>query len=221
MRKESFAIGEYYHIYNRGVDKRKIVQDKFDSSRFIESLIEFNTVKPIGSIFEKNRSKNKLSKIKIHKPLINIVAYCLNPNHFHMILEQIEDSGISKFMKRLAGGYSWYFNNRYKRSGTLFQGPFKAKHIDSNEYLLHVSTYVNLNDKVHRVGHQVANKLVKSSWNEYLSPEKLGTCKKDIILKQFKSPGEYENYALKMLPEFLHKKEEEKEIAELLIEEEC
>src|SRR3989344_438138 len=98
MRKESFAIGEYYHIYNRGVDKRKIVQDKFDSS-----------------------------KIKIHKPLINIVAYCLNPNHFHMILEQIEDSGISKFMKRLAGGYSWYFNNRYKRSGTLFQGPFKAK----------------------------------------------------------------------------------------------
>ena len=86
---------------------------------------------------------------------------------------------------------------------------------------MHVSTYVNLNDKVHRVGHQVANKLVKSSWNEYLSPEKLGTCKKDIILKQFKSRGEYENYALKMLPEFLHKKEEEKEIAELLIEEEC
>ncbi|HEY4505943.1 MAG TPA: transposase [Candidatus Paceibacterota bacterium] len=220
MRKESFAIGEYYHIYNRGVDKRKIVQDKFDSSRFIESLIEFNTVKPIGSIFEKNRSKNKLSKIKIHKPLINIVAYCLNPNHFHMILEQIEDSGISKFMKRLAGGYSWYFNNRYKRSGTLFQGPFKAKHIDSNEYLLHVSTYVNLNNKVHRVGDLVANKLVKSSWNEYLSPEKHGICKKDIILKQFKSPGEYENYALKMLPEFLQRKEEEKEIAELLIEEE-
>ena len=220
MRKESFAIGEYYHIYNRGVDKRKIVQDKFDSSRFIESLIEFNTVKPIGSIFEKNRSKNKLSKIKIHKPLINIVAYCLNPNHFHMILEQIEDSGISKFMKRLAGGYSWYFNNRYKRSGTLFQGPFKAKHIDSNEYLLHVSTYVNLNNKVHHVGDLVANKLVKSSWNEYLSPEKHGICKKDIILKQFKSPGEYENYALKMLPEFLQRKEEEKEIAELLIEEE-
>lgn len=80
--------------------------------------------------------------------MVKFIAYCINPNHYHFILQQVSEKGIEKFMQRLGMGYAKYFNNRRKRSGTLFQGKFKARHIDSNEYLLHVSSYVNLNYKL-------------------------------------------------------------------------
>ena len=67
--------------------------------------------------------------------LVQIICYCLNPNHYHLLLKEIKDGGISEFMKRVGGGYTWYFNNKHKRSGTLFQGRFKSVHIKSNEQL--------------------------------------------------------------------------------------
>ena len=153
MRKEIFANNEFYHIFNRGNDKRNVFNDKFDFYRFLQSMHEFNLLEPIGSIYEysfiKDEVKDRASK---KGNLVNFVAYCLNPNHFHLILQQIADKGIEKFMQRLGTGYSKYFNKKYKKSGSLFQGTFKARHIDSNEYLLHLSAYVNLNNRVHRLG---------------------------------------------------------------------
>src|SRR3990167_226271 len=163
MRKMEFEIDEIYHIFNRGVDKRKIFSNKKDLDRFFESMIAFNSIKPIGSLFEQGFQKEE-----IKKPLVDIISYNLLPNHFHLILREIREGGISEFLKRLTGGYTWYFNNKNKRSGSLFQGPFKAKHIDSNEYLLHVSVYVNLNDKQKGELGDLVAKLVKSSWDEYV-----------------------------------------------------
>jgi len=189
VRKIKFVKGEYYHIYNRGVDKRSIVCDPYDSNRFVQSLDVFNDTELTGSLYELSFIT---SKNKSRKKLVDIIAYCLNPNHFHFILEQISPDGISKFMHRISGGHSWYFNNKYKRKGALFQGVFKAKHILGNDYLLHLSAYVNLNDQVHKLGGPAA-KLVRSSWPEYFTGEK-GLCNKGIIKKQFKTQQEYEKF---------------------------
>jgi len=202
MRETLFINDEFYHVYNRGVDKRIIFSDDYDVERFLQSMDEFNTLEPIGSIYEnsfvKNRAKNtKSSSDQDH--LVEFVAYCINPNHFHFILKQVADGGISRFMKSLGGGYAKYFNEKHKRSGTLFQGRFRAIHVDSNDYLLHLSSYVNLNDRVHKLGNPTS-KLVKSrsSWGEYLGNEE-NFCFKDIILDQFKDSKDYKSFAGKSL----------------------
>lgn len=208
MRKVQFAPGEYYHIYNRGVDHRNIVTDTADSDRFLQSLIEFNSEKVTGGLYEMSFLKNPPKP----KQLVEVVCYCLNPNHFHLLLKEINEGGISKFMHRFIGGYSKYFNNKYKRKGTLLQGRFKAKHISDNDYLLHASAYINLNDKVHQLQDTM---LVRSSWSEFINQSNSETCKKADILKQFKSNSEYKNFAEDSLQLMLSKRSDYKELLEL------
>ena len=101
-----FATGEYYHVYNRGVDKRNIFLDKKDFERFLKSMILFNTLEPLGSLYEHEfnlrfgRRTSKTTKL----PLIDIVSYALNPNHIHMVLCQMVEGGVSEFIKRVSGG---------------------------------------------------------------------------------------------------------------------
>lgn len=109
-------------------------------------------------------------------------------------------------MKRL-GGYTYYFNAKYKRNGHLFQGKFKSVHISSNEQLLHTSAYINLNN---RFGETVPE-LSKSSWEEYIGEDKENFCKKDIILAQFRSLEEYKQFALSSLEDIKERKLQEKE----------
>src|SRR3989338_2794453 len=202
MRKTNLATGAIYHVLNRGVDKRNIFLNQKDLERFFKCMKVFNSIELTGSLFEDSFKKENFKL----EPLVHFVAYNLLQNHFHFILEQVHENGISQFMKRLQGGYSWYFNHKYKRSGSLFQGPFKSKHVDSNEYLLHLSAYVNLNDKQkpllddQRLGDQVA-KLGKSSWKEYIEADQRSNfcSRKNIILKQFRSKMDYKNFALSSL----------------------
>jgi len=210
MRNTEFSNDEYYHIFNRGVDKRKIFSDKYDVERFFQSMKEFNVVEPIGSIYENSFEKEKHQRGGEASKLVKFITFCLNPNHYHFILMQKKDKGIEKFMHRLGTGYTMYFNNKHKRSGVLFQGVFKSVHIDSNEQLLYVSSYVNLNFKVHQLGGE-ASKLVKSSWEEYIGENKENFCKKDIILDQFKNINDYKNYAFESLELILENKKREKE----------
>ncbi len=222
-RKTPFITGEYYHIYNRGIDKRNIFSEQKDLNRFFQSMIEFNVTEPIGSIYENSFVKNsqlggETSKLRKNK-LVNIIAYCLNPNHYHFIVEQVADKGIEKFMHRLATGYTMYFNEKEKRSGSLFQGVFKSINVDNNEYLLHLSAYVNLNAKVHQLGGETS-KLVKSvsSWEEYVGKNKNNICEKDIILDQFSNVGEYKKFASESLKTIRERKESMKEINNILLE---
>lgn len=217
-RKSSFANGEFYHVYNRGVDKRTIFTDKYDTERFFKSLIEFNAVDPIGSLYENSREQRGGETATEPEKLVNIVAYCLNSNHYHLILEQLVEGGISEFMKRI-GGYTWYFNNKYERSGSLFQGVFKDVHIDSNEYLLHVSAYVNLNDHVHKLGNGTSTSVQsKSSWEEYTSEKTNGICEKGIVLEQFRNLDEYKQFALSSLEATLERRAELKDFDNFLLE---
>lgn len=215
MRKIKFAEGEYYHILNRGVDKRTIFLQEEDLERFLQSMREFNTIDPIGSIYEaKFRKKDKQLGNLVSKnteKMVDFVCYCLNPNHYHLILKQLVDRGIEKFMHRLALGYSNYFNLKYKRSGSLFQGPYKATHIDSDSYLLYVSAYVNLNNKVHGI-----EDTFRSSWGEYCGDFQgaVNFCEKSIILNQFSGQKQYKDFAVESLKHIKERKELEKLLLE-------
>lgn len=216
MRKVIFATGELYHVYNRGTDRRSIVQDYHDADRFIQSLTEFNTLEPIGSIYEHSFRKHQLggstskcdSELELaSEGLVHIIAYCLNPNHFHLILEQVSERGIEKFMQRLGTGYTMYFNNKHERSGALFQGRFKAVHVESNEQLLHLSVYVNLNFRVHQYSDSVLLR-VRSSWDEYIDEvsDERSMCMKDKTLGQFRNKKEYREFAKQTLPAIKERK---------------
>jgi hypothetical protein len=225
MRKTEFFVGEYYHIFNRGVDKRRVFTDRQDLERFFQSMREFNVDEPIGSIWENSCNKRILESTNPNfgslaskkQKLVNFACYCLNPNHYHFLITPLVDDGVGKFMHRIGTGYTKYFNEKYDRSGSLFEGPFKAIHINSNEYLLHLSAYINLNDKIHNFG-SLASKVIKSSWGEY-SEEGIGSdgedfCDKSIILEQFGSKKEYVKFAI----EAADFAKENKDMAKLLLE---
>ena len=136
MRKEPLVTGEYYHIYNRGVDKRDIFIDLKDLGRFKESIKLFNQIEGIGSLelhHKQMRALDSHPQIKSN-PLVAIVSFSINPNHFHFILKQLIDGGIAKFLQKLQGGYTYYFNQKNQRSGSLFQGTFKSKLISGDDY---------------------------------------------------------------------------------------
>lgn len=216
--RPKFVTGEIYHIFNRGVEKRDIFKNSADVRRFFESMVVFNTTKPIGSLrdfyeFQEIRKANP-SQWSDHwekrEKLVEFIAYCLNPNHKHLVVMQRVDGGVSELMKRLGGGYTRYFNDRYERTGALFQGKFKAVHIATNEQLLHVSAYVNLNYRVHRYP-QIKADLTKSSWSEYVGECSERVCNKDIVLDQFKNTDEYKQFSLSSLQEIIERRYEEKE----------
>jgi putative transposase len=168
MRKDPLVTNQYYHIYNRGVDKRDIFMSKADINRFALSVKEFNVIKPIGSIKERLIDL-RLSGVQhptVSKILVSIVCYCFNPNHFHFIIKQEVDGGISEFFKRLLGGYTNYFNLIHKRNGALFQGRFKSNLIDDDAYFLKIRPYVHLNYLVHNIPKEKMH-LVLSSEKEY------------------------------------------------------
>ncbi|OGF40853.1 hypothetical protein A2477_03680 [Candidatus Falkowbacteria bacterium RIFOXYC2_FULL_47_12] len=185
----------YYHIYNRGVDRRKIFLDKWDYVRFLESLREFNQKEPVGSLY---KIKRGLTPLRGVKPLVQIIAYCLNPNHFHLLLKEEVDRGISEFMKRMGVGYTCYFNERYQRSGALFQGTYKAKEVRSTYDLIKVSIYVNCNAEIHDIA-----KAQNWPWSGYLDYNGIrrGTlCKQESIFNEISRP-EYFKLSEDLIPE--------------------
>lgn len=206
MRNHIFEIGKHYHIYNRGSDKRDIILDEEDLKRFMQSLIEFNVIDPIQSIFQQHLKKRlNFSSSTTKKPLVSIIAYCINKNHFHLILSPLIDNGIEKFMQRV-GGYTRYFNEKYDRSGVLFQGRFKSKIIEDNNYFLNLSAYVNFNNR--NENRDLISEFSKSSLEEYTKDEIKGLCNKEIILSNFRNKKDYLEFAESSWKETLKRKEE-------------
>lgn len=172
MRKHPFITGSYFHIYNRGVDKRDIFMDEKDVERFLLSMKLFSYKDPVGSLELALREQESFVDVR-HlqipentKRLVSIVEYCLNPNHFHFILKQEVDGGISEFMKRLQGGYTRYFNDKNHRSGALLQGKFKSNYAEKENYFEILFAYVMWNYKVHDIPKDKL-RLVRSSVEEY------------------------------------------------------
>ena len=135
------TIGEYYHVYNRGAHKAPIFLDGSDYERFLYLLymanddkkLIFKSLKP-GDIFTYPRST-----------LVDIKAYCLMPNHFHLALHEKTEGGITIFIHKLCTAYSSYYNRKYDHSGTLFQGQYKSRHVDNDDYFRYLIQYIHLN----------------------------------------------------------------------------
>ncbi len=148
MKKPPFINNHIYHIYNRGVEKRKIFLDNKDYFRFIHDLFEFNDMKPTINL--SYRLNPKSIEVQPHyfkktrKLLVEILAFALMPNHFHLLVKQKRENGITKFMQKI-GGYTMYFNQKYERVGPLFQGRFKAILIKDQVHLIHLPYYIHLN----------------------------------------------------------------------------
>ena len=208
MRKTKFSNDNYYHIYNRGTEKRQIFLDNYDHARFIHYLYEFNDEK-----FDRNISR----KIErgfasfIQRPrelLVEIIAFCLMPNHFHLILRQIKENGIAKFMQRLGTGYAMYFNKKNKRTGVLFQGVFKSILIENDNYLTHLSRYHHINPveliepnwrkEGIRDWDKVNNFLENYRWSSYLDYVGIknfpSLTNRKIINGYFQTEGSYKNF---------------------------
>ncbi len=149
LRKDPFITGEYYHIYNRGIDKRIIFKLKRDYERFLMLLYLANSDESfrLDDILNKqNKTFEEILKIKKEKPLVSIGAWCLMSNHFHMLVRQEVDGGITKFMRKVGVGYSMFFNIKYQRRGALFGGLFKAKLIGYDDnYMRQMFAYIHLN----------------------------------------------------------------------------
>lgn len=149
LRKDPFITGEYYHIYNRGVDKRIIFKSNKDYERFMMLLYLANSSDSFrfDDVFNKHHKVfNKILLLDKGEPLVSIGVWCLMPNHFHLLVRQEVDGGITKFMRKLGVGYSMYFNIKYERAGALFGGLFKSKLIDEDDvYMKHLFGYIHLN----------------------------------------------------------------------------
>jgi len=142
VRNLSFSQNEFYHIYNRGVDKRGIFLDDQDRNRFIRLMFICNGAFPV---VYRNTQKLSLSEIRVGNKLSAVGAYCLMHNHFHILVKETEEGGTVKFMSKLLTAYSSYFNRKYERTGTLFGAKFKSSHLDSDEYLKYMFAYIHLN----------------------------------------------------------------------------
>ncbi|MEK7585546.1 MAG: transposase [Patescibacteria group bacterium] len=152
-RKIEFSIDEHYHVYNRGVDKRLIFNNNQDYERFTTLLFVANGTEPVNL----RESINKpWSEINRGEAFVDIGAWCLMPNHFHLLLREKTEKGISRFLAKLLTAYSMYFNVRYQRTGRLFEGNFRATHADKDEYLKYLFSYIHLNPV----------KLVEPEWKE-------------------------------------------------------
>ncbi len=141
-RKFSFSVGEFYHIYNRGNNKSNIFLDAKDKKRFQKLLYVCNNTKPV---VYKTIQGMPLDKIERGEQLVDIGLYCLMPNHFHLLLHEIKEGGISLFVEKLLTAYSMYFNKKNTRTGRLFEGRFKASFVGTDEYLKYLFSYIHLN----------------------------------------------------------------------------
>ncbi|MBM3261099.1 hypothetical protein FJY93_01635 [Candidatus Kaiserbacteria bacterium] len=151
-RNIEFATNEYYHIYNRGTEKRNIFSSKADYERFLALLYFANSQTPVrmDNIRQMARQQGRtLLEMLVTRDeadtLVDICVYCLMPNHFHILIREKEEGNTSKFIQKLSNGYTAYFNKRHERNGVLFQGKYKATHAADDVYLKYLISYIHLN----------------------------------------------------------------------------
>jgi REP element-mobilizing transposase RayT len=142
---EQLYTGGFYHVYNRGVDKRQIFMDDGDRFRFLFGLYEFNDVAPALNFGWKITRNTEKWPERDRLQLVDILAFVLMGNHFHLLLRQARENGVSDFMKKLGVGYAKYFNVRHSRTGALFQGRFQYRPVEDDSYLFKLHEYIHLN----------------------------------------------------------------------------
>lgn len=202
-RKTIFANDEIYHIFNRGVEKRPTFTSRREYARAVKTFSYYRFVKPPYRFshfvrLAKDIQSSVLKNLNISAKHIEILAFCLIPNHFHFLLRQVAENGISKFAANFTNSYTKYFNTLNDRVGPLFQGAFKAVHIESDEQLMHVSRYIHLNPVSSFIIE--ADELDEYEWSSYpgyISKEESSVVEKHTVLELFSNKIErYKQFVL-------------------------
>lgn len=215
--KENFEIGSFVHIYNRGNRKQAIVRDGKDRWHFLQMLYYFNNEAHFANPF---REAKEVLKTNFHdqlfwpsiwgerKPLVKIIAFALVENHYHFLLKEIREEGISSFMRRIGTGMAKYFNTRYQEVGGLFQGSYKAKTISEDVYLQYVSVYIQVKNiftlypgglesalKEFDIAYDWATKYPYCSLGDYAGIRNSPIIDKDLLGEMFPTPEKYRQFA--------------------------
>ncbi len=171
-RRPAFLKNHFYHFYNRGIDRKAIFREH-DNYLFV------------------------IKKIKSYKTELNlsVLAYCLLPNHYHLLIRQDNDNPAGMLPQRVFNSYSKAFNKRYQRSGTIFEGPYKVVLIQDNRQLLHICRYIHVNP----INHGLVKEIRQWHYSNYF--ECIGSrsgeiVDRDFIVNNFQSPAEYEEFVL-------------------------
>lgn len=202
--KRDISINQYYHIYNRGNDKKNIFLDERDFVRFLflilymQSPVVLSNIGQIITNFIKHRmfniSKDTLNKI-ISNRTVELIEFTIMPNHFHIIVKEIIEGGISKYMQRVQDAYTKYFNIKYGRTGHLLQGSYKNVRIKNNTQLLHLSAYIHKNPRELKRYKDKENQYPWSSYQDFINKNRWAELlKTDIIIGQFNNQNEYEEF---------------------------
>lgn len=187
MRHLPLITDGVYHVYNRGVDKRKVFLRFGQYLRFINST---RTILYTGSATERlSHVQGSALNLKV-----SILSYCLMPNHYHFLIKQTDDNGISEFMQKLNTSYTMYFNLNLKRTGRLFEYTFKAKPVESDELLLHISRYMHINPVIAHLVEKPEH-WRWSSYKDFLIPvANQPIVETQYILNQFNSSESFEKF---------------------------
>ena len=189
-RYDAFVSGNYYHVFNRGANRENIF---FSEANFIYCL--------------------KLIQKYVKKYDVTVIAYCLMPNHYHLLLRQDSEVSLSKFVNVLFNAYVQAVNNQLGRKGTLFEGRFKHVHVDKDEYLVHLCRYIHLNPvKAHLVSRP--EDWVYSNYQEWVGLRQGSLKNTEFILSYFDSESEYQEFVI----DFQVEKELEEKLQKYLLD---
>lgn len=195
--------GQIYHIFNRSINRKPIFVTRRENLRAIETLSFYRFHKPpvrlsLFLLWNSSRKSELVTKLtQKRKVLITILSYCLMPNHFHLLLRQEIDNGISNYLSQIQNSYTKYFNTKFKETGHLFQGRFKAIRIETDEQLIHVSRYIHLNPYTSYIVKEISE-LLEYEWSslpEYL--DKRGyLCEVEDVMSNFKDINSYKQFII-------------------------
>lgn len=203
-RRTLIVTGEIYHVFNRSIAHQQIFSNQRDFHRIIELIPFYSYHRPLlrFSHFIRLSQEQRVTFINTlknnQKKQIQILAFCIMPNHLHFLIKEVENSGITTFMRNIQNSYAKYFNTKNKRTGALFQSMFKAVRIETDEQLLHVARYIHLNPVTSYIIHSVDNleNYPWSSYSDYIGKSKSDLVSTDQIMSFFSSIEKFKNFTI-------------------------
>jgi len=201
-REIPLVSGQIYHVFNRGVGGQLVFVNKRDCGRFLNAMFYYQNEKPslsyskFLSLSTKEREQSIERMMKMKKWHVEILGYCLMPNHFHLVLRQLTENGIATFISNLTNSYTRYLNTKSDRDGPLFKGKFKAVLIEDDEQLLHVVRYIHINPYTSYIV-KTMDKIATypySSFAAYMEEEKNYAIETETVLSQFKTKTMFQEF---------------------------
>jgi len=221
MRNIKISPDEYYHLFNRGVNRQVIFHDNHDRSRFLflilclQSPTTFKNVSRSSKTFIHDVQHSVLHTRDIVKNrFVELISFCMAPNHFHLIVKEVEENGIATYMQRVLNAYTKYYNTKYEKSGHLFQGPYKAVHVTDDQQLLYLSAYIHRNPRELKEWRGKESHYTWSSYQDFVGTNRFDELLiTDVIIGQFKNQKEYRDFLNTSTAKLL-----ENELAEITLE---